>query len=82
MVVYEFCKLKLVGLNYSIHEKKIDCCDSCFESRKHYLLEVKFKLEIDHKSLKYLLSQPNLSKRQYRWMELLQEFDFEVKYVK
>lgn len=39
-------------------------------------------IETDHQSLRYLSTQPNLSTRQCRWMELLQEFDFEIEYVK
>ena len=33
---------------------------------------------IDHHSLKYLMTQPNLSKRQARWLEMLAEFGFEA----
>ena len=32
--------------------------------------------------LRYLSTQPNLSRMQCRWMELFQEFDFDIKYVK
>jgi hypothetical protein len=49
---------------------------------RHYLLGVKFKIETDHQSLRYLSTQPNLSRRQCRWMELLQEFDFDIEYIK
>ena len=34
----------------------------------------------DHNSLKYLHTQPNLSRRQARWAEFLAEFDFEIVY--
>ena len=37
-----------------------------------------FKIFADHHSLKYLMTQPNLSKRQERWVEMVEEFDFEV----
>ena len=37
-----------------------------------------FKIVTDHHSLKYLMTQPNLSKRQARWLEMLAEFDFEI----
>ena len=37
-----------------------------------------FKIVTDHHSLKYLMTQPNLSKRQARWVKQLSEFDFEV----
>ena len=34
----------------------------------------------DHNSLKYLHTQPTLSRRQARWAEFLAEFDFEIVY--
>ena len=47
---------------------------------RHYLLGNKFKLITDHKSLKWILVQPNLNMRQRRWIELLQEYDFDIIY--
>ena len=32
----------------------------------------------DHSSLQYLMTQPNLSKRQARWLVFLAEFDYEI----
>ena len=37
-----------------------------------------FKIVTDHHSLKYLMTQPHLSKRQARCVEQLSVFDFEV----
>ena len=37
-----------------------------------------FKIDSDHHSLKYLMAQPNLSKRQAQWVEQLAEFYFEI----
>ena len=34
----------------------------------------------DHQSLKWIFSQPTLNMRQRRWIELLQEFDFDIFY--
>jgi hypothetical protein len=36
----------------------------------------------DHCGLKYLFDQPQLNARQSRWMELISEFDFEIKHIK
>jgi hypothetical protein len=36
----------------------------------------------DHSGLRYLFDQPKLNVRQARWMALLGEFDFEIKYIK
>jgi hypothetical protein len=34
----------------------------------------------DHKSLKYLFTQPDLNMRQRRWLELIKDFELEVHY--
>ena len=34
----------------------------------------------DHKSLKYIFSQPDLSLRQRRWLELIMDYDLNVQY--
>jgi hypothetical protein len=36
----------------------------------------------DHSGLRYLFDQPKLNVRQARWMDLLSEFDFEIKHIK
>ena len=34
----------------------------------------------DHKSLKYIFTQPELNLRQRRWMELVVDYDLEIAY--
>ena len=34
----------------------------------------------DHKSLKWIFTQQNLNMQQRRWIELLQEYDFDIAY--
>jgi hypothetical protein len=34
----------------------------------------------DHKSLKYILTQPNLNMRQRRWLKLIKDYELEVHY--
>jgi hypothetical protein len=38
----------------------------------------RFKLRIDHNSLKYLFDQPTLNSRQSRWLKFLCEYDFDI----
>jgi hypothetical protein len=45
---------------------------------KHYLLGKHFKMFRDHSTPKYLVKNPVLGGRIYRWLLLFQEFDFEV----
>ena len=35
---------------------------------------------IDHKSLKYIFTQPELNMRQRRWLELIKHYNLEVHY--
>jgi RNase H-like domain found in reverse transcriptase len=39
-----------------------------------------FTVVTDHHSLRYLQTQPSLSRRQARWSEELQEYDFDIIY--
>ena len=40
----------------------------------------RFKVYIDHKSLKYVFTQRDLNLRQRRWVEYLKDYDFELAY--
>jgi hypothetical protein len=82
VIAYESHKLSPAELNYPVHEKELLAVIHSLKVWRHYLLGVKFKIETDHQFLRYLSTQPNLSRRQCRWMELLQEFDFDIEYVK
>jgi RNase H-like domain found in reverse transcriptase len=46
-----------------------------------YLHGSRFVIKTDHHPLRCLDTQTNLSKRQMRWMETLQEYDYEIVYV-
>jgi hypothetical protein len=35
---------------------------------------------MDHKSLKYIFTQPDLDMRQRRWLELIMDYEVEVHY--
>ena len=61
--------LELFGI---VHECKV---------WRHYLLGIKFKIRCDHRSLRYIMTQRLLNNRQRRWLEFLQEYDFEIEYL-
>jgi hypothetical protein len=42
----------------------------------------RFELRIDHNGLKYLFEQPTLNARQSRWLEFLNEYDFDITHIK
>jgi hypothetical protein len=47
---------------------------------RHYLLGNLVHIYIDHKSLKYLFTQPDLNMRQRRWLKLIKDYELEVHY--
>ena len=77
-IAYESRKLNAAEMNYPTHERELLSVVHALRQWRHYLLGKHFKIVTDHHSLKYLMTQPNLSKRQARWVEQLSEFDFEV----
>nr|GEZ62857.1 retrotransposon protein, putative, Ty3-gypsy subclass [Tanacetum cinerariifolium] len=47
---------------------------------RHYLYETKCMVFTDHKSLQHILDQKELNMRQRRWLELLSDYDCEIRY--
>jgi len=47
---------------------------------RSYLYGGKVQVFTDHKSLKYIFTQPELNLRQRRWMELAADYDMEIAY--
>jgi hypothetical protein len=47
---------------------------------RHYLLSNLVHIYTDHKSLKYLFTQPDLNMRHRRWLELIKDYKLEVHY--
>ena len=79
-IAYESRKLNAAEGNYATHEKELLAVIHALRTWRHYLLGNHFVVVTDHNSLKYLHTQPTLSRRQARWAEFLAEFDFEIVY--
>ncbi|GJZ59479.1 putative reverse transcriptase domain-containing protein [Tanacetum coccineum] len=47
---------------------------------RHYLYGTKSVIYTDHKSLQYIFDQKDLNMRQRRWIELLSDYECEIKY--
>nr|GEW57687.1 putative reverse transcriptase domain-containing protein [Tanacetum cinerariifolium] len=54
--------------------------DDDVEKDEHYLYGTKCMVFTDHKSLQYILNQKELNTRQRCWLELLSDYDFEIRY--
>jgi hypothetical protein len=47
---------------------------------RHYLIGNKCEIYTDHKSLKYIFTQPDLNLRQRRWLGLVKDYNLEIHY--
>ena len=79
-VAYESRKMNAAEGNYATHEKELLAVIHALRTWRHYLLGNHFIVVTDHNSLKFLHTQPTLSRRQARWAEFIAEFDFEIVY--
>ncbi|GJR82659.1 putative reverse transcriptase domain-containing protein [Tanacetum coccineum] len=48
--------------------------------KRHYLYGTKCTVFTDHKSLQHILNQKELNMRQRRWLELLSDYDCDIRY--
>jgi hypothetical protein len=47
---------------------------------RHYIIGKRCEVYLDHKSLKYIFTQPYLNLRQRRWLELIKNYDLGINY--
>ena len=79
-IAYESRKLNSAERNYPIHELELLAVIHALRTWRCYLEGSKFRVNSDHLNLKYLTTQRNLSRRQARWLETLQQFDLDIHY--
>lgn len=80
VIAYASRQLKPYELNYQTHDLKLAAIIFALKIWKHYLYGEKFEIYMDHKSLKYLFSQKELTMRQRWWMELLKDYNYKFLY--
>ena len=79
-IAFESRKMSPAERNYPVHEKELLAIIHALKTWRIYLEDHPFEVITDHASLEYLATQSNLSRRQTRWVELLQSYDFIVRY--
>jgi len=68
--------------HYLTHDLYVEEIVHALKMWKHYLLSRRFELMSDHNCLQYIFEQPNLSGRQARWLVMISEFSFDIRYIK
>ena len=66
--------------NYDIHDKELLAIVECFHHWRHYLEGAQHRIEVfsDHENLKHFRQKRLLNRRQARWSEFLETFDFHI----
>jgi hypothetical protein len=66
--------------HYPTHDLELLAVVHTLKVLRHYLLDNLVHIYTNHKSLKYLFTQPDLNMRQRRWLELIKDYELEVHY--
>lgn len=81
-VSYISRKLAPAEMNYPIHEKELLAIVWAVNEWRYYLDGRHITVvSTDHESIKYLPTQPNLSRRQARWQDILAEYNLDLRYL-
>ncbi|GJT06781.1 putative reverse transcriptase domain-containing protein [Tanacetum coccineum] len=77
---YAHVQLKIHKKNYTTHDLELGAVVFSLKLWRHYLYGTKCTVFTDHKSLQHILNQKELNMRQRRWLELLSDYDCEIRY--
>ncbi|GKF61742.1 putative reverse transcriptase domain-containing protein [Tanacetum coccineum] len=80
VIAYASRQLKTHEENYTTHDLELGAVVFALRLWRHYLYGTKCVVFIDHKSLQHILNQKELNLRQQRWIELLSDYDCEIRY--
>lgn len=80
-ICYFSRKMKPAEMAYPVHEQELLAIVKMLQHNRPYLVGRRFRLFTDHGSLIHLQTQPHLSRRQARWVEQLQNYDFEIQHI-
>ncbi|GJZ85429.1 putative reverse transcriptase domain-containing protein, partial [Tanacetum coccineum] len=80
VIAYASRQLKVHEENYTTHDLELGVVVFALRLWRHYLYVTKCAVFTDHKNLRYILNQKELNLRQRRWIELLSDFDCEIRY--
>ncbi|GJW18344.1 putative reverse transcriptase domain-containing protein [Tanacetum coccineum] len=80
VIAYASRQLKVHEKNYTTYELELGAVVFAMKIWRHYLYGTKCVVFTDHKSLQHILDQKELNMRQRRWLELLSDYDCEIRY--
>ncbi|GJZ75913.1 retrotransposon protein, putative, ty3-gypsy subclass [Tanacetum coccineum] len=80
VIAYASRQLKIHEKNYTTHNLELGSVVFALKIWRHYLYGSKYTVFTDHKILQHILDQKELNMRQRRWLELLSDYDCDIRY--
>ncbi|KAI3773312.1 hypothetical protein L1987_47837 [Smallanthus sonchifolius] len=80
VIAYASRQLKVHEKNYTNHDLELGAVVFALKIWRHYLYGTRCTIFTDHKSLQHIFDQKELNMRQRRWVELLNDYDCDIKY--
>nr|GEZ07362.1 putative reverse transcriptase domain-containing protein [Tanacetum cinerariifolium] len=80
VIAYASCQLNVYEKNYTTYDLELGAVVFALKMWRHYLYDTKCVVFTDHKSLQHILNLNELNMRQRRWLELLSNYDYGIRY--
>ncbi|GKC34701.1 putative reverse transcriptase domain-containing protein [Tanacetum coccineum] len=80
VIAYASRQLKVHEKNYTTHDLELGSVVFALKIWRHYLYGTRCTVFTDHKSLQHILDQKKLNMRQHYWLELLSDYDCDIRY--
>nr|GEW22353.1 putative reverse transcriptase domain-containing protein [Tanacetum cinerariifolium] len=80
VIAYASRQLKVYEQNYTTHDLELGSIVFALKIWRHYLYGTKSTVFTNHKSLQHILDQNKLNMRQRHWLELLSDYDCDIRY--
>jgi hypothetical protein len=80
VIAYASRQLKVREKNYTTHDLELGAVVFALKIWRHYLYGTKCVIFTDHRSLQHIFDQKELNMRQRRWVELLNDYNCDIRY--
>lgn len=80
-VCYGSGELNPAECRYSVYERELLCIVWAVGKWRHYIAGAHFTIDTDHDSLKNLPSQPAVNRRVWKWLQVLQGYDYHIIHI-
>nr|GEY11632.1 putative reverse transcriptase domain-containing protein [Tanacetum cinerariifolium] len=80
VIAYTSRQLKINEKNYTTHDLELGVVVFALKMWRHYLYGTRCTVFTDHKSSQHILDQKELNMRQRCWLELLSDYDYDIRY--